>query len=83
MERIGEARNMLENKAISEKRTVNENSLSGPPIIYRWGGVHHFVRTRVGKYDIMCGMEKNGPIRYGVADYAELWKANAKQTNHL
>jgi hypothetical protein len=32
LERIGEARNMLENKAISEKRTVNENSLSGPPL---------------------------------------------------
>ena len=31
MERIGKARNMLENKAISEKRTVNENSLSAPP----------------------------------------------------
>ena len=33
MEKIGKARNMLENKAISEKRTVNENSMSAPPSI--------------------------------------------------
>ena len=32
LERIEKTRNMLENKAISVKRTVNENSMSAPPI---------------------------------------------------
>ena len=49
LERIGKTRNMLENKATSEKRTVNENSTSAPPLktptkpnkIMAFGVAHH------------------------------------------
>ena len=34
-------------------------------------------RTNRRYYDILCGMEKIRPILYGVADYAEIRKANA------
>ena len=39
--------------------------------------MHRFLRTSRKYYDILCPMEKTRPILYGVADYAEIRKANA------
>ena len=39
--------------------------------------VVHFRPTSVCEYDIICAVEKIRPILYGVADYAEIRKANA------